>query len=86
VGFFFLKKLGVKDSDGSSDKSFEDKGLLSRMVMGLGVKVSVSMSIFAVNLVGKGTIREATDENIEKGEGFFLLHFHSKLDMGGNVI
>jgi hypothetical protein len=39
------------------------------MVMGLGMKVSVSMSLFVINLVGKGTIREARDENIEERGG-----------------
>jgi hypothetical protein len=86
LGFFFLKKLGVRDSDDLSDKSFEDNEILSRMVMGLGVKVSASMSLFVINLVGKGTIREVRDENMKKGEEFFLLHFHSELDTRGNVI
>jgi hypothetical protein len=86
LGFFFLKKLGVRDSDDLSDKSFEENGISSRMVMGLDVTVSASMSLFAINLVGKGTIREVRDENMKKEEGFFLLHFHSELDMRGNVI
>ena len=68
MGFFFLKKLGVRDSDGSSDKSFEDNSLLSGMEMGLGMKVSINMSLFVITLVGKGTIRKARDENIKKGE------------------
>ena len=72
--------------NGSSDKIFEDKGILRRMVMGLGMKVSVSMSLFSLNLVGKGTIREVRDENMKKGEEFFLFHFHSELDTRGNVI
>jgi hypothetical protein len=55
-------------------------------VMGLRMKVPVSMSFFSLKLVDKGTIREARDENIKKGEGFVLLHFHSELDMGGNAI
>jgi hypothetical protein len=56
------------------------------MMMGLGMKVSISVSLFLINLVGKGAIREARDENIQKGEGIVLFHFHSELDMGGDVI
>jgi hypothetical protein len=56
------------------------------MVIGLGMKVSVSASIFPINLVGKGSIREARDKNIQKGEGIVLFHFHGELDMRRNVI
>jgi hypothetical protein len=56
------------------------------MMMGLCMKVFVSVSLFLINLVGEGDIREVRDENIQKGEGIFLFHFHSESYIGGNVV
>ena len=52
-------------------------------MMGLGMKISISMSLFFINLMGERAIRKARDKNIKKGERVILLNFHSKLNIGG---
>ena len=56
--------------------------MFSKMMMGLGMKVSNNVNLFLIKLVGEGAIREARDENIQKGDGIVLFHFHSELDWG----
>jgi hypothetical protein len=51
-----------------------------------GMKVSISMNLFPINLVGKGVIRKTKDKNIQKGNRIILLYFHSKLDMGEKIV
>jgi len=50
------------------------------------MKVSISMSLFLIDLVAKRSIREARDRDIEKGEGLVRFKFRIDLDMGRNVI
>jgi uncharacterized protein YbcI len=54
-------------------------------MMGMGMQVFIGVGLFLVNLVGKRVIRKMRDNDIQKGERVIFFHFHSKLDMGGNV-
>jgi hypothetical protein len=56
------------------------------MVMGMGMRISINMSLFSITLVGKGAIRKITDKNIQERDRDVLLNFHIEFDMGGNVI
>jgi hypothetical protein len=46
------------------------------MMMRLSMEICVSVSVFPIELVGQGVIREARYKNIEEGEGVVLFHFH----------
>jgi hypothetical protein len=54
--------------------------------MRLGTKVLVCVSLFLINLVGKGAIGKTVNENIQEGERIFILDFHCKLNMGRIVV
>jgi hypothetical protein len=56
------------------------------MMVGMGMKVSISTSLFPINLVGEGSIRKLGDKNIQRGKHVILLDFHSKFDVRGNTI
>jgi hypothetical protein len=53
---------------------------------GLGMEVPVYVSLFPINLVGKGTIRKSGKESIQKRKRILLLDFHGELDMGRDTI
>jgi hypothetical protein len=86
MGFFFFKKLGAKDSNGTSYQSFENGRFLGWVMVRVGMKVSFGASLFSIDLVGKGTIRSMGDENIKEGKSVLIFNFHGKLDMRGNVV
>jgi hypothetical protein len=52
----------------------------------MGVKVSISVSLFPINLMGKSTIGLMRDKNIKKRKRVISLNFHGKLDLRGNVV
>jgi len=64
VGFFFLKEVGTRDLNGISNKSFKDDRFLGRVVMRLGIEVSVDVCLFSIKLVDTVIIRFTGDENI----------------------
>jgi hypothetical protein len=50
------------------------------------MKVSICVSRFPIDLVGKGSIILVRDENIKKRKRVINLILYSKLDFGGNVV
>jgi hypothetical protein len=53
------------------------------MVVGIGIKVSISVSFLPIDLVREGAIRKMRDENIYEGDRVVFLGLHSELDVGG---
>jgi hypothetical protein len=86
VGFFFCEELGGRNVEGTSNQGFKDNKFLGWMVVGTSIKVSISVGLLSVNLVGKGAIRKSRNKDIQKGEGVVLLGFHSELDVRGKVV
>ena len=74
------------DTKGSYHKGFENNLFLSWVAVTLGLKVYVSMSLFVMNLMGKWTIRFASDRNIKEWDRIIFLGFNGKLNVGGYVI
>jgi hypothetical protein len=64
VGLFFFEELGSGDLNGPRNQGFKNNKLLSWMMMGLGMKVSICVSLLSINLVGERAIRETRDKNI----------------------
>ena len=80
--FLFLKEMKIVNSNGSSNESFKNEIFLGRVMVRMGMKVSIGVIIFPINLVGEGAIGKMGNENIQKGKIIFILDFHSKFDMG----
>jgi hypothetical protein len=56
------------------------------MMVGTGMKVSISVSLLPIDLVGKGAIEKMRNKNIQKGDRVVFLGFHSELDVRGKAI
>jgi hypothetical protein len=74
--------MRIRNTNGSSDESFKNIRFMGKVMVIMGMKVSVDVSFFPINLVGDGAIKKVGDENIQKGKRIFILDFHSKFDMG----
>jgi len=61
-------------------KSAENPKFLRREMMGAGMKILISMSLFPKDLVTDTTIISPREENVEKGKATILLNFHCELD------
>jgi hypothetical protein len=86
VGLLLFKELGIRDNVGFGNESSQNNIFFSRMSMGVCMKVSRSMGIFPVNLVGELVIRQLGENNIQKGKRIILFHFHHKIYEGRNVV
>jgi hypothetical protein len=56
------------------------------MMVGDGIKVSISVSFLPIDLVGDGAIRKVRDEDMLERDGVVLFSFHGELDMGGKDV
>ena len=50
--------------DGLSEQGFKENIVLSRMVVGGGVEVSISVSFLPIDPMGVGAIKKVRDEDI----------------------
>jgi hypothetical protein len=50
-----------------------------RVMVRMGMKVSVDVSCFPINLVGEGATEKRGDDNIQKGKRVFILDFDRNL-------
>ena len=55
-------------------------------MVGIGMQVYISVSLFPINLVGKRAIKKTQNKNIQKGDGVVFLGFHGELDVRGKAI
>ena len=72
--------------DGLSNEIFENKRFLGKVVVRMGMKVSIGVCLFLVHMVDHGTIWLRRDENIQKRKRIFLFEFHGKLNVGRDVV
>jgi len=72
--------------EGMSTQCFKDNGFFGWMVVGISIKVSISVGILFENLMGKGAIRKSRNKDIQKGKRFSFLGFHHELDLGGEAV
>jgi len=73
-----LRENGGKRFLEFGEEGFEDTRILGWLVMGEGVEIMVSMSLFSIDLMGEGAIGEASNKHINEWEGFFGFYLHSK--------
>jgi hypothetical protein len=78
--------MGSRYLNGSSYQHFKNDIFLGWVMVRMGMKVSFGVSLFSIDLVGKGAIKLMRNENIQKGKRVIILDFHSKLDVGENVV
>lgn len=79
---FIVKVLGVKNVNGMSHKGLKNDNFLGRVIMGKGMKVSIHMSIFKVNLIVKGFIKKFIQKDFKEWKGVVEFQFHGKLKWG----
>ena len=78
---FLIKMLGFIYSNCSDDQIFEDNIFLRRVVMGVGVEVTVGVVLFSIHLIrDRGTLLLG-DQDIKKGNGVILFDFHGKCNV-----
>jgi len=73
MNFFNGKRLGRGDPNGSGDKDLKHGILLSKMMLGFGMKVSIGVSFFPdrIGEIG-GHQGGKRQEHLEKGGNGFL--------------
>ena len=86
MGILFCKDMWSRDSNGASDQTFENHIFLGWVVVQMGMKVCVGVSLFSVNLVVDCTIGLTRDKIIKERKAVTSLNLHGKLNLRGNVV
>ena len=76
VGYLFIQKARSRDTKDYSYKGLEDNIFFRWVVVGLGLKVSINVSPFMINLVGQGDIKLMIDNNTKERKGVGNLNFY----------
>lgn len=56
------------------------------MMVGVGRKVLINMSLVLIDLVSKGSMRELREDDFKKWEEMVIFKFHGEFDVRGNLI
>jgi hypothetical protein len=56
------------------------------MIMGIDIKVPISVSFLPIELVGEGSIKKMRYGDIQEGGRVVILGLHSELNVGGKTI
>ena len=85
MGFLYGEGLRGRNTNGMNNESFGNI-LLSGMMVGYRMKVSISVSLIVIDLMGKGVIKKVENKDIKKRKGMVDFKFHGELDVRGNMI
>ena len=86
MGFVLIKALIIRNPMGTSSEGVKNTQFLREVMMGIGMKILLSMHFLPKNLVAKGTIIVLRNKNIEEWKATTDFLLHSELNGRGLII
>lgn len=86
MGSLLSKAPTIRDPKGTSSEGVKNPQLLSREMMGICMKILLSMSLFSERRVGEKAILIPRYKNIQEWEAAIDLFFHGELNCRGPAV
>ena len=86
MGSLLIKALTIRDPKGMSSEGVKNTQLLSREMMGIDMKILLSMLFLSEHRVGEKAILIPRYKNIQEREATIDLFFHGELNGRGPAV